>query len=508
MGWKGWLLGVAGVLSSAPASAEWLQATSRHFVIYSDTSAADLRALAAKLELFDGAIRRIHRMTDPDDAAANPVTLYVLPDSAAVQRLCGCSDVAGFYLPRATGAVAFTPRRGEGTDSLALKPQTVLFHEYAHHFLLGNSDMALPAWYSEGYAELVGTAQVQPDFVEIGYAANHRSFGLYANHQLSLARLFAPPQRMTDLETDQLYGRGWLLTHYLTFHRERAGQLERYLRSFAAGKPPLEAATEAFGDLKVLDRELARYMRGKLPGLRIPASALPSVPIAVRPLTSGERALIDERMISTRGVDDRAAAAVLARARRAKVPADDALAQGWLAEMAFDAGQDDEAEAAADRALAVDAKSVQALLYKGHVRLRRAHRAKATDPKVWNEARSWIVKANRANTNHAGAFQAFYASYLLQGVPPSASAVAGLRRALELSPQSPDLRAALAWNDLKADRPASARAVLAPLAYAPHAGQDNQARRVIALIDGGASGPAVIETIEREAQAKAKADKK
>jgi hypothetical protein len=58
----------------------------------------------------------------------------------------------------------------------------------------------------------------------------------------------------------------------------------------------------------------------------------------VRPLTAGERALIEDRMVSTRGVDDRTAAAVLARARRAKVPADDAAAQGWLAEMAFDAG--------------------------------------------------------------------------------------------------------------------------------------------------------------------------
>jgi hypothetical protein len=337
MGWRGWLLGLVGAIA-APASAEWLQATSRHFIIYSDTDAAELKALATRLELFDGAIRRVYGAGDPDEVAANPLTLYVLRDMTAVQKLCRCTDVAGFYLPRASGAVAFTPRRGDGTDPLSLKPQTVLFHEYAHHFLLGNTGMAFPAWYSEGYAELVATANVQPDAVEFGYAANHRSYGLHASSQLPLARLFAPPPRMTDLEVDQLYGRGWLLTHYLTFNRERTGQLGRYLRAFAAGKPPLEAATEAFGDLKTLDRELARYMRGKLTGLRISASMLPTFSVQVRPLTAGERALIEDRMVSTRGVDDRTAAAVLARARRAKVPADDAAAQGWLAEMAFDAG--------------------------------------------------------------------------------------------------------------------------------------------------------------------------
>ena len=507
MGWRSWLLALAGA-TSAPASAEWLQATSRHFVIYSDTNAAELRALATKLELFDGAIRRIHGMADPDDAAANPVTLYVLRDATAVQRLCGCPDVAGFYLPRASGAVAFMPRRGDGTDSLALKPQTVLFHEYAHHFLLGNTEMAFPAWYSEGYAELVATADVQPDAVEIGYAANHRSFGLFANHQLPLARLLAPPARLTDLEMDQLYGRGWLLTHYLTFSQARAGQLGRYLRSFAAGRPPLEAAAEAFGDLKALDRELARYMRGKLPGLRIPAAALPSFPVEVRPLTPGERALIDDRIVSTRGVDERTAAAVLARARRAKVPAGDTVAQGWLAEMAFDAGQDDEAEAAADRALAADPESVQALMYKGQVRLRRARTAKATDAKVWAEARSWFVKANRAHNNHPGALQGYHASFVLEGAKPTPNAVAGLHRALELSPQSPDLRLAVAWSNLEADRTKEARAVLAPLAYAPHAGQDNEARRAIALIDGGASGGTVIETLEKEAKAREAAEKK
>jgi hypothetical protein len=275
MGWRGWLLGLVGAIA-APASAEWLQATSRHFIIYSDTDAAELKALATRLELFDGAIRRVYGAGDPDEVAANPLTLYVLRDMTAVQKLCRCTDVAGFYLPRASGAVAFTPRRGDGTDPLSLKPQTVLFHEYAHHFLLGNTEMAFPAWYSEGYAELVATANVQPDAVEFGYAANHRSYGLHASSQLPLARLFAPPPRMTDLEVDQLYGRGWLLTHYLTFNRERTGQLGRYLRAFAAGKPPLAAATEAFGDLKTLDRELARYMRGKLTGLRIPASMLPT----------------------------------------------------------------------------------------------------------------------------------------------------------------------------------------------------------------------------------------
>lgn len=498
------LLALAAITAPAPAHGEWLRAKSRHFVIYSDTGESELRALATRLERFDAAVRRIYGFPDRDEDAANPLTVYVADSVSAVEKLCGCSNIAGFYQPRATGAIAFTPRIGSDGGVFGLRPQTVLFHEYGHHLLFANSAAAVPAWFAEGSAELISTATVDADKVTIGHAANHRAYGLLHSQQLPLTVLFAPNRRLSDRERDQLYGRGWLLTHYATFNPQRAEQMKRYLAAFATGTPPLQAAKDAFGDLGKLDRELGNYLRGRLFGAGVPVSTLPAATVELRPLSRGEQALIDMRMVSERGVNPKTAAPLYARARKVSVPADDAVAQAWLAEMAFDAGQDAEAEAAADRALAADPRSIHALLYKARIRLRRAVAARSADPKIWSEARSWIVKANRVENNHAGALQLYYQSFEMANVKPSATAANGLRRALELVPQDPGLRFAVARQNLVDGRTADARRTLMPLAYSPHAAPDNPAARLIALIDQGKTGEAALAAIAPELAAETK----
>ena len=131
-----------------PARAEWLRAETRHFIVYDNARDAEVRALAGDLERFDGFMRLFHNAPEVDGAASNKLTVYVVPDVEAVQRLCGkCPNIYGFYEGRASGSVAFTPRHAGNTavDPNALDARTVLFHEYGHHFLLGNYLLAYPA---------------------------------------------------------------------------------------------------------------------------------------------------------------------------------------------------------------------------------------------------------------------------------------------------------------------------------------------------------------------------
>jgi hypothetical protein len=387
----------------------------------------------------------------------------------------------------------------------------VLFHEYAHHFLLSQSIVAYPAWLSEGYAEFVATARFPKEGVMIGAPAQHRAYGLLDSVKLPIRTLLAPTARMSALETDQLYGRGWLLTHYLIFDTERRKQLNPYLIALNQGRPPLEAAEQAFGDLKTLDRALDAYLRQRrMTVATISHSSLPKIDVAVRPLSAGERALVTMRMTSTRGVDGKTAAPLYVRAQKAAAPhANDPVAQGWLAEMAFDAGQDAAAEAAADRALAADARSVQALLYKGMVRLRRVAAAKtATGDKAWTEARSWIVKANRIDTDAAAPLLLYYDSFMLAGAPPSKSAVIGLHRAQELAPQDEALRFRSARQFLLDGDVANAKQTLRPLAFSPHAPPANPAARLLAMVEQGSTGPAALAAIEAESKAAAEKEKR
>ncbi len=483
MRFGGWVAGAALALGMAtPAAAEWREARAKHFVIYANTGEDDIRRMATRLEQLDGAMRRMHAVAEQPGQTSNPVTVYTVASANEVQSLCGkCPNIAGFYQPRASGSIAFTPRRGSSEGSI--DPQIVLFHEYAHHFLLGNASTAYPAWYSEGYAEFVSTATFDKEALRVGVAAMHRAYSLLRT-DMNIETLFDSARRKLSVEQQAaVYARGWLLTHYLMFSKERENQLGTYLRQLNEGVPSLKAGEAAFGGLKALDKDLDRYLNSsRITNVILPYTMLPVPPIAVRTLSEGEQAMIGLRMRSERGVNRETGREVYDRALRTVGPyADNPVVQGWLAEMAYDAGEDAAAEAAADRALAKDPKSVQALTYKAMVLMRRAGNSR--DPARWAEARRWIVKANRLDPDAAEPLSLYYRSYRMAGAKPTNAAVQGLYRAFELVPQDQGLRFMVAAQAIELGDVKGARATLRPLAFDPHAPADNPAAQLLALLD-------------------------
>ncbi|WP_375286977.1 hypothetical protein [Sphingomonas sp.] len=499
MNWRGLLSIACGLLLAPPAAAEWMRAETPHFVVYEEASAAEVRKLAVDLERFDGFVRLFHAMRDAEGARSNKVTVYVVSDVGAVQRLCGkCANVAGFYDGRASGSVAFTPRRTAGGYDGAMRAQTILFHEYAHHFLLGNYAVAYPAWFSEGYAEFVSTMTIK-DKVTIGVAAQHRGRGLFTGPEMPATMLFDPGSRrkLSPEQMDVLYGRGWLMTHWIMFDEARRAKFKRYLDLLNSGTPSLKAATEAFGDLKELDRTLNRYVRqSRIPGMVLDLSMVPEPVVQVAALSPGAEAMIPFRLVSTRGVN-RETAASLYRKAAAVAPRfpNDPVVQGWFAEIAFDAGEHAAADAAADRAIAADPRSAQALIYKALVAMAQAEK----DPEKWKAARSLIIRANRLDPDYAYPLVLFYASFEREGRPPVASAVAGLHRALELVPQDDGVRFLAARQLIRDGDLKAARKALGPLAYNPHLPPDNPAAKALAALDGG-DGAAALAVFEGEAK--------
>lgn len=483
---------------AAPAHAEWYEATGKHVILYANDSEAAVRKQAEQLERFDGALRLIRGLPDTDVDASNKLTVYVVSSDAAVRRLFGegGKNIAGFYKGRVSGSVAFTPGRGWGDPGRGGRdPQIVLFHEYAHHVLLGHSDFAVPRWYSEGFAEFMSTTRFDKDVFWIGAPAQHRANTLLRGNAMTAEELFATDRRkLSEEETHELYARGWLLTHLVALDPARAPQFERYLTLFNQGVPSVEAATRAFGDLKVLNREMNARLKGStIPAFKLSNDRLPTPKIDVRSLRDGEKAMIALRMRSDNGVDRTSAQPILAEATpiAARYP-DDPVVQGWFAEMALDAGAYDVADAAADRALALDPKSAQALVYKALVHIRRARDARVTDPAVWREARSWLLKANALDHNDAYALMLYYSSFGMAREKPTANAKAALQQAHVLVPQDGSLTYAYGLQSLIDGKTDEARAALRPLAYSPHAPADNKAARLLARIDAGKTGPAAL----------------
>lgn len=488
---------------TAPARAEWLEASNKHFVVYGDISRRQLATFTDRLERYGAAVRYLFNLPEPPGGAANRVTIYVVRGTGAVQKYHGgkSGNVAGFYRTSVEGSFIVTPLSVDsGVEEF--NANLVLFHEYAHHLLLGNSTTLYPGWLSEGLAELLSTATIDKDgAVTFGAANNARSYSIFANNLMSVKTLLdSDSRRLDDEATEQKYARGWLLTHYLLLSRKRDGQIEKFQRLIAQGTAPVAAGTEAFGDLGKLNAEINAYRTQRLNGLIIRPERVTIDPVVVRALTPAEAAIMPLRFESATGVTTAEAKKLLPGAR--KIAADNPT-NGWiqrvLAEMEYDAGNDAEAEAASDRALTVEPGNLMAMVYKARVHMRRAAKASPADPALWRDARQWIVKANRMAPDFALPLVMFYTSFLIAQEPPRPSAIDGLLRAVELAPQESGVRV-LAFGALlnKGDLPA-ARRVLAPVAFNPHATGENPVRAIVALIDSGADLAAV-----RDAAVKAK----
>ena len=491
---KSMLLGAAALVlaCNGTAQAEWLKASSRHFIIYSDTSPDKLRLFASKLERFDKAMRVARSMSDPEVGDGNRLTVFVVRDVKAVQALKrgNADNIYGFYQPRASGSVAVVPK---STDTGSFDADTVFFHEYAHHLMLADLKAPMPAWLVEGFAEFMSTAKVNDDgSVALGIPANHRANNLLSDraYQMPVADLVAAKVPRNSQERFSLYARGWLLSHYLTFAPERAGQLGRYLDEFAKGRPAIDAAHTAFGDLAALDKDLDRYLaKEKFAVLTLGADRLPIGPVDVTPIGPGGAAAMPlyQRLQTRVSKLDDAGEAATARRIAAAHP-EDPLVMMALAEAEWVADDFVAAEAAADRAIALMPKSAEALIWKGRAIQSRA--AKKMAGASFSDARIIFGRANRLDPENPEPLLYFYRSFRLERARPTANAIAALHYAAELAPQDLDLSIESALQHLADGEGAKARPALVRAAQHPHGGERSaRARTLIAGIDAGKTPP-------------------
>ena len=475
------------VLAPSQAMAEWYKASSKHFIIYADQSPSELRAFATKLERFDQAVRYARNMEDIPVGDGNRLTIFVLDDLLAVQRAAGddSGDLAGFYVPDAAGPLAFIP---QSTGTSQFDPEIVLRHEYAHHILLQDIDRPYPEWLVEGFAEFLSTAGFQKDgTIQLGRAANHRYYGVYNWSGLSLhVMLSGNYGNLTARQRETIYGKGWLLTHYLTFTKGRQGQLNAYLDLMARGTPPLDAARSAFGSLAHLDRVLWGYMqKRRLKVLSINTANFQQPTIEIEPVSAGAAKVLPQLIELRRGRVSGPAKEVAAKLRSEQVSAKgDPLVELTLGLAELNADNPDAAERAADRALTGSPSNIEAMILKAKSIMAAA--ALAPQEKRFAEARSWLTKANRLDVYDPEPLVEFYNSFLAEGLKPTANAVAGLHHASDLAPQDLRLRLTSAIQYLRDGNPANARQRLTVIAYNPHGGGVAQlARGLIEQIDAG-----------------------
>ena len=495
------ILLLATVFLAAPANAEWWEARTEHFVIYSKSPEKDAKAFAERLERYDQSLRSL-QLIKPDLrlSDARKVKIYRSGVGVDIAALAGDSEsgIRGFYIPRLE-PVAFVPARETIQTRSVLDPETVLKHEYAHHFMYRYFPGAYPGWYIEGLAETYATIEFKPDgSFHLGNPPQYRGDELVGKYRQALGysvrRMLLSTAEPTDADAYARYSYGWLFTHYMTFEPSRKGQLLAYLRLLDDGVQPPDAAKRAFGDIDKLEGEVSRYKNGNRflgADVRI-ANYRPPV-VTMRRMTPDEESIMPMVILTKRGGSPKEAKGVAgdARAVAAKYPASYAV-QLELAEAELDAENLNAADRASDAALALSPDSPEALTFKGQVALARGK----NDPKQYQVARSWFAKAYDADSDRPGPLLGNYLSYSKAGGTVPESAVIALEHAYRLAPHNDDLRIVLARQELVEKRLDVAKMLLVPLALSPHESKRAQAMNDVVVQIDAANRDAAIAKLD------------
>lgn len=486
---------LAFALLPSAAYAQWVEVTTAHFVLYSKSGEGEAKAYAEKLERFDGALRTLQgKEVGVDVGPANKVKVFRYGETGDIGGLAGSRGVAGFYIPRAGRPVAFVPRREdrergsrhfEAKGPGDLDSTSVLMHEYMHHFMLQNFPAAYPGWYIEGFAELHATIDLKDDgSFHVGNVPNYRAYQLFQMNIMPVERLLDSKREKKGMDYMQHYSLGWLLSHYLSFEPKRDGQLRDYLKALAAGEESLTAAKRIFGDLTQLDKELKRYLKGDKLGIDVKPSDYQPPKVTVRHLTEVESAAMNNTIKLSRGVSRSEAKSIAAESqKRAAANPGSLQAQLVHTEALLDARQFVEALAAADRALTVDPKSVDALVFKARALIE----PKEGPQTRFTDARRVLVEAHKLDETDPRPLIQFYMTWRRAGQAAPKAAMDSLELAWENAAFDADYRGLLALQLLEDKRGDAAKLILSPLAVQLHGVKEekNIPALVIELIDKG-----------------------
>ena len=170
-------------------------------------------------------------------------------------------ELAGFF------------QSGEDVNYMAINAEfadaalQTIFHEYSHA-LVANTLGPLPAWVSEGLAEVYETMEQQRGgrSALLGRAQAYH-LGLLNRSTLIPIRDLTAVDHQSSMYNEGtrrgvFYAQSWALVHYLTFgDPARTKQFRQFLAGVRAGGDTKTLFADAFGADTVLDRELFDYVR-------------------------------------------------------------------------------------------------------------------------------------------------------------------------------------------------------------------------------------------------------
>jgi Flp pilus assembly protein TadD len=489
------LIVLLSACASVPAAAEWRRAESPHFIVFSEGPEKKLRERVEELEDFHWLLRTVTNASS-GRTSPNKLHVYVVDSKNELETIRSLGrDVAGFYWASGEGIAAVVNTRGKANN-----PNAILFHEYAHHYMLQHFPSAYPAWYIEGFAEYFSTAKLAGRRVDIGDFDPGRIYSITQLPWLPLERVLGgSPGGLTPEQTSAYYAQSWLITHYFYSNPERQAALRRYFAAIRTSDPIAALQTATGMDAERFTRELRSYIgRGSIQFRRLERAEPTPPPVTVSVLPRGADDLILHEAALRLGLMDKdiAPRLQLIRAAAARHP-DDPFARRVLAHAELLHG-DRAAALKILEALQQQTPDDAELLYlRGRLHLQNAEEGGGDWDKETALARAWFARAHKVDPNH---FQTLYrnAQSLRQGREAvSENTINILLLAQQLAPQVQEIRmnaaaALIARGDVEL-----ARDLLAPVISDPHdRSLAEAARQMLNGARGGAKATEAEETAD------------
>ncbi len=250
---------MAGCASAPVHQKPWIEVRTAHFEILSNAGRKQTLALAERLEAFRAIVQfttHLH-VLDP----VTPVRLYIFSSSEEYANF-GPPDTKGVSLPGTRAYLMAIDASALGTETREL-----LRHEYTHFLIRNVSNLSIPRWYDEGFAELLSTVEFDDENIDVGKVSETIRRHIQLPYELPLARVMQTEsfEGMSGVAIDAFYGKSWSMVHYAIFDThsdstQRHAQLSSYLHLIEEGRSPEDALRRSFGgSFKQLARLVKRH---------------------------------------------------------------------------------------------------------------------------------------------------------------------------------------------------------------------------------------------------------
>ncbi len=483
---------VALIVSFAmPAHAEWRKAESPHFVVYADASEGALRNYVRKIERFD-ALLRLYLPPPRSTIPSQPLTIY-LADGASDMRQAWPAvreGVGGFYSAGPERIFAVVSGRGGSEDS-------VLFHEYGHHYMFQNFPGAYPGWFIEGFAEYFATAEVNNDRVVVGNFNPGRMNSLTSVAWLPIETIFeSRTSTLTRGQGPTYYAQAWAITHYFMSTPDRQAMLGRYLAAVGRGTSSMDALQTATGQTP---RQFEAEIRNHLIRFNVSVPQVdlgrPDIKITTLPPSWGELVWLDLRL--ARFVPEESRAANLAQAQEiaARYPGDPTAAR-IVAMAALDMKRPELAISVLEPVSTSNPNDAEALRWQAIAMMDQADALEDQGSQqrlaLYVQAETALGRALQLNGTDYRVYTALARNRADEPDYPNDNDLEILRVAAALAPQVQTIRVQAARAMMERDMYEDAIFYLSPVANNPHGGEGlNEVRAMLAQARERAGRPAV-----------------